>query len=508
MATPKVDLRITPDEVKELELLQKKTGELSIKDKKRIAVLQRLWEESYGSKTESVASREKKDLGQTKDDHYREGSKKVFNTDEESSRNCRYEYVTEVKTAEAGKNADFARKNKMKSIIKDTEYRCELLERLLSKRALTREEEQELNTLKLKKDANRADYDEDIRYGELVGMRISPNEQKFIQFIQGIQKCYYYKDAHKVLLPGSSFREWNMDVSVSKEPADILQTCDRNKHASIAVFNQDPIDYATKLRDPKYNQNPVVVVDCSRMGPGGSWSRGDEGIEEQVFLRTTISLAVDKEINDHFYPLRNESVLYVPKTMIFRHNRATDYKSYSETANPDFQAVILASGAVVRQTDIKGDDVTDRDDNDRPEQEIYMEKIKNCLAAAAFNGHDSVIFTALGCYNYGKNFHECAEAALYAIFDPATKFYRRFKSIIFCVPPDVIPNTEKIIEELEGGILRKKKQIFDHNMELLETLKSKLQQITFQDVEFSSIVLNTKLLPRKPLAEAFNSLKL
>ena len=52
------------------------------------------------------------------------------------------------------------------------------------------------------------------------------------------------------------------------------------------------------------------------------------------------------------------------------------------------------------------------------------------------------------------------------------------------------------------------KRISDDNMELFETLKTKLQQITFQDVVLSDINLNTKMLPRKPLENAFNSLKL
>lgn len=505
----KVDLSITKEEIAELNLLRNKSGELSIKDKKRLAVLQRLWEEEYGSRRESVASREKKELGSTKDDYYREGGKKVFGTNEEEGRNCRYEFITEQKTAEAGKNAEFARRVKMKTIIKDIEYRCEIIETLLNRRQLTQSEEQELAVLKIKKESNRADYDEDVRYAELVKLRFSSDEEKnFTELFRGCEKCFYYKDAHKVLRSGSNFREWNMDVSTSKEPANILETCDSNKHVSIAVFNQDPLDYATKLKDPKFKQNPVVVVDASRLCPGGSWSRGDEGIEEQVFLRTTISLAVDKEISDHFYPLRNESLIYVPKAMILRQNRATDYKPFPEKTISVTHSIILTTGAVVKQTEISGDEVKDRSDNDRLEQEIYMEKIKNCLATAAFNGHDSVIFTALGCYNYKKDFLECADAFLYAIFDPSTKYYRRFKSIIFCVPPDIIPNTEKIIEEVENGVLRKKKQIFDHNIDLFETLKTKLQQITYQDIEFSSINLNTKILPRKPLAEAFNSLKL
>ena len=225
---------------------------------------------------------------------------------------------------------------------------------------------------------------------------------------------------------------------MSAESKDVLEKCVKNKHAGIAVFNQDPIDYALKLKKSPFNQKPIIVVDSSRLGPGGSWERGDEGIEEQIFLRTTASLAVDKEINDHFYPLRNESLLYIPKTMIFRNNRATDYKTIEDNKNPEFQAFILASGLVVKQTTIDGDNITE-DINQKTDQEIYMEKIKNCMATALFNGFDSIIFTALGVYNYGKDADECADAFLYAIFDPATLYYRRFKSIIFSVPPDILP---------------------------------------------------------------------
>jgi len=505
----KIDFNITKEEEEELKSLKKKVGELSIKDKKRLAVLQRLWEESNngGVKVDTVASKEKKDLGQTKDDYYRKEGNKIFNSTEETDRKCNYEYVSEIKSAESGKNEEFARRTKIKSLIKDVEVRCEFAEGLLNKRDLTPEEDQELKALQVKKDSHRADYDEDIRYGELSKLRfVKPEERHFAQFIKGIEKCFYYKNAFKTLKPGTAFREWNMDVSHSKEPANILETCDNNKHVSIGVFDQDPLDYAVKLK--KVKQNPVVVIDASRMGPGGSWSRGDEGIEEQVFLRTTISLAIDKEISDHFYPLRNESVLFAPKVMVFRQNRAAEYKIIEEKSNPDFQSIILATGAVVRQTDIQGDEVKDRVDNDRPEQEIYMEKIKNCLTVAAFNGYDSVIFTPLGCYTYGKDFNECADAFLYAIFDPETKFYRRFRSIVFCVPPEIFPIEWKYEERLENNMIRKVKYPIDKNKDLFDILRTKLKQITVTDVVLSDINLNTKILPRKPMSDAFNSLKL
>ena len=130
---------------------------------------------------------------------------------------------------------------------------------------------------------------------------------------------------------------------------------------------------------------------------------------------------------------------YIPKAMIFRKNRATDYTMVEENNNPYFQSFIMVSGAVVKQTQINNnnDDNNNEDEvvvdvnNDRNEKEVYMEKIKNCMSIALFNGHDSIIFTAIGCYNNNKNHDDCTDAFLYAIFDPSTMFYRRFKSIVF-----------------------------------------------------------------------------
>jgi uncharacterized protein (TIGR02452 family) len=501
--------RITEEERKELSALKNK-GELDRKEKLRLAVLQKLLKEALGpANYESVSSKEAADLSKTENDYYKKEGEKVFrSSDEETKRSCRYEYTTSEKFAQGGTDAVFKRKNKMKTIIKDTVFRCEILERLLNKRKLTTTEEQELKELKAKKDANRADYDEDVRYEELVKIKITSNEQEFFEFIKGITKCLYYKDAFRVLLPGNSYREWNLDVSKSREPANILETCQTAKHASIAVFNQDPIDYATKLKKDPFKQNPVIVIDCSRMGPGGSWERGDEGIEEQAFLRTTISLAIDKEINDHFYPLKNEAVLYAPKNMVFRNNRDTDYQTISENKNPEFQSFILCSGVVVKQTQISGDNVSADTNNDRNEQEVYMEKIKNCMAAALFNGHDSIIFTALGCYTYGKDFDECADAFLYAIFDPTTMYYRRFKSIIFCVPPNILPPIVEKYEVVEASSKKTMQRTIDMNAVLCQALTTKLHKLTNQDVIFSSLTLDTRAALKKNMSDAFKGLKL
>jgi uncharacterized protein (TIGR02452 family) len=502
------DTHITEDERKELIALKNK-GDLDRKEKLRLAVLQKLFKESSGSSNyDSVSSKENDDLSKTENDYYKKEGEKVFRkSDEEKERSCRYEYTTSEKFAQGGTDAVFKRKNKMKSIIKDTIFRCEILESVLDKRKLTVQEEEELRKLKIKKDANRADYDEDIRYGELMKIKITANEQEYFDFIKGITKLSYYKDAFKTLLPGHQYREWNLDVSTSKEPSNILETCQNAKHASIAVFNQDPIDYAAKLKKEPFKQNPVIVVDCSRMGPGGSWERGDEGIEEQVFLRTTISLAIDKEINDHFYPLKNESVLYAPKNMVFRLNQESDYQTIPKNNNPDFQAFILCTGAVVKQTHIKDDDVSIDANNNRNEQEVYMEKIKNCMATALFNGHDSIIFTALGCYNYGKDYDECADAFLYAIFDPTTLYYRRFKSIIFCVPNNILPPVTETYEVLEAGSKKTMQRTTDMNAVLSQALTIKLHKITNQAVIFSSLTLDTNAAFKK-MSNAFKGLKL
>lgn len=444
----KKELALTPEEKQDFLQLKNKSNEsLTRKEKLRLAVYYDLIRKASDS-SESVASRENSDLGKTENDYYRKEGANLFKTTEQVNK-CRYEYNTVEKTTDQTGNAEFQRKNKMKTILKDTLFKCEMAERILSKRPLTAQEEEEVKTLKLKRDSNRADYDDDVRYDELIKIKINPGEKEVAEFVKGITKCYYYKNANTTLLPGTSFREWNMDITQSPEPSNIIETCHTASHASIGVFFQDPIDFAEKFRK-KSNNNVVIVVDASRMGPGGSWERGDEGIEEQIFYRTSISTAVDREISEHFYPLKNESVIYAPKNMVFRQNKATEYKTLEDNKNPDFQSFIFVTGAIVKQTNISGDDVTE-DKVDSSDVEIYINKIKNAMAVALFNGHNSILFTAIGCYNHGKDYNDCTDAFLYAIFDPKTMYYRRFKSIIFCVPPDVIPDTVELIDVVEAG---------------------------------------------------------
>ena len=505
--TTRAELVLTDEEKQDFILLKNKV-ELSHKEKLRLAVYQNIIKKAAGSGAESVSSREAADLGKTENDYYKKEGEKVFKTsDQESRNNCKYEYTTDERITMGNGDAAFKRKIKIKSIVKDTVWRCETAEKILNKRPLTAEEDLEYKQLKIKRDSHRADYDDDVRFEELHHIRINAGEREIAEFIKGVTKCCYYKDAHQVLVPGSNYREWNKDVSKSAEPADILSTCHGNKHASIGVYFQDPIDYAAKLKKSPLNQNPVVVIDSSRMGPGGAWERGDEGIEEQVFLRTTASLALDREISDHFYPLKNESILYVPKTMGFRQNKSTEYKVLDDNKNPEFQAFIFASGAIVKQTQIDGDEVTE-DKNEKSDTAIYVEKIKNCMAAALFNGHDSIVFTAIGCYNHGRKYEDCADAFLYAIFDPVSLYYRRFRSIVFCVPPDILPPLIETYEVVDSGSKKTMQRTTELNALLYETLKAKLFKITAPDVIFSSLPIHTAINAKKKLNDAFSGLKI
>lgn len=505
------DITLTPDERQDFVALKNKTTELNHKEKLRLAVYQNILKKANGGASESVSSREAADLGKTENDYYKKEGEKVFRTSDQESRNkCRYEYTTDEKLNLSTGDDAFKRKVFIKNIVKDTRFRCDTAESILNKRPLTSDEEEELKKLKLKCDNHRADYDDDIRYEELNKIKINPKEREIAEFIKGVTKCYYYKDAYKTLLPGTSYREWNMEITKSAEPSNILDICQNNKHVSIGVYYFDPTDFAAKLKKTNPSstpQNPVVVIDSSRMGPGGAWERGEEGIEEQVFLRTTASLAVDREINDHFYPLKNESLIYVPKTMIFKQNKATNYEVLGDNKNPDFQSYIFMSGAIVKQTQIYGDDVTE-DKCDKSDSEIYINKIKNAMSVALFNGHDSIVFTAIGCYNYGKNYDECADAFLYAIFDPKTLYYRRFRSIAICVPPDVLPNHEETYEVLDAGSKKTMKRITDMNAVLCQTLTNKLHKITSQDVIFSTLSVHNHLKPKTSVHDAFAGLKI
>jgi uncharacterized protein (TIGR02452 family) len=305
-------------------------------------------------------------------------------------------------------------------------------------------------------------------------MELTPKESKLKGFIEGIHRCYHYKNAHKILTSGTAFEEWNGVMSTSKEVA-LNEAAPRQ--ASIAVFEFDYLDYANQLK--ARGLNPLVMISSSKLQPGGDWEKGTENLEELLWYRSSIGVANDREINDGFYPLRNESVLYNPKVMIFRHSKENDYKVYEGDQLPFFVGIATVSGAISGQDDDKRSGI--------PEFKtlVYMEKLKNIFQLALFHGHDSLILTPLGCYNDGIDPEKAVQLYINVIFDPVTKFYLRFQNIVICVPPALLPTVTEKISPYPGKTVER---TTDPNKVIFSAFR-KLHMITYIDATIEPVRL-------------------
>lgn len=421
-------------------------------------------------------ARRKDQMRETQDDLVRDVTNDAFRHKDDTSAR-RYEYVTVEQTASSGGDEKFARRVKVRSIYKDTVERCKILSELLSKRILKPAEQARLTELEqLKRLSEQSDtkwgYNEEREYDELKSMELTKGEIKFKDFINGIHRCYHYKNAYKVLLPGTTFDEWNGDTSTSKE----MKIDEANaRQASIAVFEADYIDYANQLKAS--GLNPLVMVSGSKLQPGGDWEKGTENLEESLWYRSSIAVANDKEINDGFYPLRNESIIYVPKVMVFRKSKDCDYSAYEKDSSPTFIAVATVSGAISGQQD------DPRSSHPNFKSLIYAEKLKNVFQLALFQGHDSLVLTALGCYNDGVNPSQATQILLNVIFDPSTKFYLKFKTIAVCVPGGLLPVKTEKVSPYPGKVVER---VTDPNKVIFNAF-SKIHMITYIDANLEEV---------------------
>ncbi len=424
-------------------------------------------------------ARRKEQMRETQDDLVRDVTNDAFSHKDDTSAR-RYEYVTVEQTAAAGGDEKFARRVKIRAIYKDTVDRCKFLSELLCKRPLKPSEQARLTELKqLKQLAEQSDsakwgYKEENEYDELRSIELTKKEADFLPIISGTHRCYHYKNAHKVLLPGTSFDEWNGDTSTSKE----TKIDEANaRQASIAVFEFDYIEYAKQLKER--GLNPLIMLSGSKLQPGGDWEKGTEGLEESLWYRSSISVAIDREINDGFYPLRNESIIYVPKSMIFRHPKERDYLPYDRAMAPSYVATATVSGAISGQQD------DPRSGSPDYKSLVYMEKLKNVFQLALFHGHDSLVLTALGCYHDGVDPEKAVQLLLNVIFDQTTKFYLKFQNIVVCVPPNILPSTTEKISPYPGKTVER---TTDPNKVIFNAFR-KLHMITYIDATLEQVRL-------------------
>lgn len=347
--------------------------------------------------------------------------------DNEDDQNKRYEYYTEVGHLNTDAcDESYAARSALREVYKDTNKRNDIMKQILCKRDLTSAEQTEYDELRKRYAQNKMTPPEYGRMMELHKLVFeNASEKQFYTTVLGADKCFYYKNAHKNLLPGKTFKEYdNMTISRSKEPANIIQKS--KLYAEVQVhLDTDPISKAIWRQARGHN---TVLLNCgNHLSPGGFWKRGGDGMEESLYYRSSMSCCIDQDIIDGFYPLMDESVLYCDKVLIYRDGRSSDYSRLSQK-NAKTISVITATGSGLHKDDEKTNRLSPT------LVKIIQDKFRNILATAAFWGKTTIIMTALGSYRYKHHPTSVARIFRDVFFDDRYSFYKRFEHVDFCIP--------------------------------------------------------------------------
>lgn len=394
-----------------------------------------------------------KKLGGSVDDIVHEFTRAGFSHKDE--RKAQYEYETVEQVADLSGTKEFRHKLFISNIVKDIEKRKAVLNNLLMKRKLNPDETAELIQLNQKKKTDSFTYENQERLDYLQSTSFNGGEEMFVAVIKGINKCYPIKDA-MLSLTGESYCAWNGEVIARKSSKEVRK--------SVIVVNQkDPIDQAIEHK-------AVLAVSGSSLQPGGVWERDDQGLEEQLWLRSIIQVAVDEEINTGFYPLKNETCVYTPKVLMLRQQKP-DYRSVDGSGNPTFIPVITVAGAYVSQVSTRS----------LTKSEVLQQKIENLFAIAYFMGHNSVVCNAIGCYDQAPP-EIVAQLFVNVIFGP-NRWFEKFTKIIFSIPTDVIPITTEEIHQ-PGKVIQR---VHDKNKAIFQTFNTTLSGLTSVDANIISV---------------------
>lgn len=199
---------------------------------------------------------------------------------------------------------------------------------------------------------------------------------------------------------------------------------------SIAVKDKDCLYEASAMRAK--GLNPIVLDMASDGHFGGGYLTGARAQEEECCRRSGLSLAVDTQHGlqtRNFYPLSFQSPsagLYVPSVPVFR---AAHDKNYQYLDQP----FDVAFGVIAAFNAPPLDNSSGKLRLFPNEANITREKIRTFFEMARQNGHDSVIFGALGCGAFRNPPEHIAEIALDVI---SKEFKHCFKEVVFAVLDD------------------------------------------------------------------------
>lgn len=415
-----------------------------------------------------MASKANAKFSSTEEDFYRnQASESLFNKtffDEFGKRN--YEYTMNENTIDRQKHdPQFVERAKLMKHQKGIVKSNEILFDILNRRELTSDEmrrKQELDQ-KLANDTIKDNEEAELAALKRIGLFSSKDKNAKITF-NGLNGFHYYVGARKNLKQGCSFSETDGTQTRSLEqplPAEINE----KQRCVTFVVEGDLIGEENIQREK--GLNPLIVCWGSRMACGGNWDKGCIGTEEELFLRSSCSIAFTDRVVVGYYPMQDDAVLLARKVFIYREPYSKEFKTM-DSAKLTFVSLALCSTEYLS---------AENKELSEDQGEMLKAKLRNVLQTALYWGYDSIVMNLIGIgapYNYPAE----ATAAIYkhVMFGEKAQFFRKFKRITF-VTTDRATDA-KILETLNKADKEAKIKEINHRRHAFEVYKRELSGMT------------------------------
>ncbi len=203
-----------------------------------------------------------------------------------------------------------------------------------------------------------------------------------------------------------------------------------NEPTRIIVKDMDCLYAAAELHTR--GLSPLVLDMASDRHFGGGYLSGARAQEEECCRRTGLCLAVDTQHGlqrQNFYPLHRNSAaagIYVPRVPVFR----AGYEKGYQYLNHPFE---ISFGVFAAYHNPQLDRSSGSPRLHPTTAAATREKIRTFFEMARQHGHQSVVFSALGCGAFGNPPDQIAEITLDVI---QREFAHCFKEIVIAIVED------------------------------------------------------------------------
>jgi hypothetical protein len=303
---------------------------------------------------------------------------------------------------------------------------------ILKKRLLNKKEKEIKNNLELKERSTGLTTAEKDELVGLTETQLNPSDAPIIAIYKKQELISYYLKAGDILKPGKkNVSQWDGSTphNSQEDISRYRRVKEEDKRAKIFVKNSKY--YISEMKDIENKCKsglPCVILPYHRFMVGGEVETGGVGFAEELHRTSTIEVAMTEEIQEHFFPIQDDAVFYMPGLVLMFNGEEHKYQGMKQ--HDKFERVVAYSPLIIH-----GRNAEDME-GEMTEEQFRIEKLKirNAFATALFYGHNYVLCGNFGCSNQFKlPASTMARAVKEVIFDPADEFYYRFRRIVIMI---------------------------------------------------------------------------